>query len=76
MIRKSLPEAIAYLPSELNGVTETDWANLTELHCAGKHENLFGNSFANGQAFDDVGDRVASPSTGDGRVVWATQGSR
>lgn len=51
MIRKSLPEAIAYLPSELNGVTDTDWATLAELHSSGKHETLFNNSFANGRAF-------------------------
>ena len=68
MIRKTLPEAIAHLPTELQGVTSHDWKALTELHEAGKHATLFSNSFANGRAFSTS--EVALRHRQPGMVEW------
>lgn len=68
MVRRTLPEAVAHLPSELRGVSDTDWDRLLALHDAGNHAALFANSFANGRAFatSDVALRHRQPE----QVEW------
>lgn len=68
MIRRTLPEAMAHLPSELQGVSDTDWSRLVALHGEGHHALLFGNSFANGRSFatSEVALRHRQPGT----VEW------
>lgn len=50
-IRKTLPEALAYKPTELLEVPETAWVSLTDLYANPKYNDLFAMSFANGRAF-------------------------
>ena len=50
-IRKTLPEALAYKPTELLDVPDAAWTALTDLHTTRKHSELFAMSFANGRAF-------------------------
>lgn len=68
MIRRTLPEAMEHIPSELLGVSTGDWANLQSLRTSGRHTKLFESSFANGRAFatSDVTLRHRQP----GEVEW------
>lgn len=68
MIRRTLPEAIDHIPSELTGVTAQDWTTLRSLYASGEHATLFARSFANGRAFatSDVALRHRQP----GEVEW------
>jgi hypothetical protein len=50
-IRKTLPEAIAHMPTELLDVPSEVWQTLTDLHRDCKHSDLFEMSFANGRSF-------------------------
>lgn len=50
-IRKTLPEALAYRPTELADVPDEAWTTLTELATYPKHHDLFTMSFANGRSF-------------------------
>ena len=63
MIRRTLPEAMEHIPSELAGVTQPDWRTLQSLYASGKHTMLFERSFANGRAFaeSDVALRHRQP---------------
>lgn len=63
MIRRTLPEAMQHIPSELVGVSDEDWGNLQALHASGRYSTLFESSFANGRAFSisDLGLRHRQP---------------
>jgi hypothetical protein len=50
-IRKTLAEAIAYMPTELLDVPARVWQTLTDLHEDPQHNDLFEMSFANGRSF-------------------------
>ncbi|WP_116999038.1 hypothetical protein [Desertimonas flava] len=69
MIRRTLPEAIAHLPSELVGVSPADWDALTALHAGGRHAELFEHSFANGRAF--ATSEAALRHRQPGQVEWS-----
>jgi hypothetical protein len=63
MIRRTLPEAMEHIPSELVGVPQPDWQTLQSLFTSRKHTRLFESSFANGRAFaeSDVALRHRQP---------------
>lgn len=50
-IRKTLPEALAYRPTELSDVSDAAWSRYIELAADPKYNDLFDMSFANGRSF-------------------------
>ena len=68
MIRRTLPEAMAHLPSELHGVSPTEWDQLCTLHDDGRQHSLFAQSFGNGRAF--ATSEVALRHRQPGLVEW------
>lgn len=68
MVRRTLPEAVGHLPTELTGVAPDIWAELQQLHRNEKHLSLFQRSFDNGRAF--ATSEVALRHRQPGEVEW------
>lgn len=68
MVRRTLPEAMGHIPTELTGVPSETWTELQQAYESKKHDALFQNSFDNGRSF--ATSEVALRHRQPGEVEW------